>query len=160
MALSSCVLVFADIRSASIAGIVRFTTIVRSTPMIATGADYLYILDPIMTWAHAEPAIGMIAANLPALRPLLEKALNFISTLTSRNKSTHSTISRPNNYLELGALRNDVDRDKGNETRIMEGYAGNDAQWSLSDSESQTEIVRPSQRIRVERSDGIRSDTG
>ncbi|KAF2623707.1 hypothetical protein BU25DRAFT_477657 [Macroventuria anomochaeta] len=69
-----------NFHSASIAGIVRFAMIVRSTPDIVTGVDHLYILDPIMTWARAEPAIGMIAANLLALRPLREKALNSIST--------------------------------------------------------------------------------
>ena len=95
----------------------RFAAIVETTPSIATGEDYLYILDPIMTWAQAEPAIGMIAANLPALRPLLEKVLNFISYLTSRNESDRSArlaTSRPSHYLELGALRN-----KGTRKRAM-----------------------------------------
>lgn len=115
-----------------------------------------------MTWAHAEPAIGMIAANLPALRPLLERALNFISNLTSRSntgRTNRMSSSRPRNYMELGALRNDVDKDKGNETRIMEGYAGNDTRSTLGDNESQAEVVRLWQGIRVERSYGVRSDT-
>jgi hypothetical protein len=129
--------------------------------------DYLYVLDPIMTWAHAEPAIGMIAANLPALRPLLEQALTFISNLTSRSKtdpSNRMSLTRPSNYMELGALRNDIGKDKGNETRIIEGYAGNDARSSLGDNESQNgsqiDIVSPQRGIRVERSYGVRSDTG
>lgn len=88
---------FADRRtSASITGVVRFATIVKDIPAVAIGVDYLYILDPIMTWARkslnsfmasshcpqisdtdyltcmkAEPVIATIAANLPALKPLL-----------------------------------------------------------------------------------------
>jgi len=44
-------------------------------------------------------------------------------------------IDQPRNCTELGALRNNIDRDKGNETRIMEGHAGNDARSSLGDNE-------------------------
>lgn len=113
-----------------------------------------------MTWAHAEPAIGMIAANLPALRPLLERALTFLSTLRSRHHSHSSEVQpappRPNNYVELGPLRNDVDKDKGNETRIMEGYAGDDARSSTEDGESQADMICPLEGIRVEKTYGVR----
>jgi hypothetical protein len=104
--------------SVSIAGIVHFTTTVDSTLAIATGADYLYILNPITTWAYAEPATRIIAANLPALGPLLDQALNFVSNLTSRINTECAdrlSPSRAGNYVELGALRSDVDKDQGNE---------------------------------------------
>ncbi|KAF2999757.1 hypothetical protein E8E13_005049 [Curvularia kusanoi] len=140
---------------ASIAGIVRFATIVRSTPAIASGKDYLHILDPIMTWAHAEPAIGMVAANLPALRPLLERALAFLSTLRSRPHtdecSAEPPAPKPSNPLALGAVQDDGDKGKGNDTRIMEGYGRDVVRSSPSDDESQADVIRSQQGARVKR---------
>lgn len=106
-----------------------------------------------MTWAHAEPATGMIAANLPALRPLLEKALAYFSTLRSRLHTEEHAAAlpdhKPDSCAGRGAVKSDIDKDKGNETRIMEGYAGHDVGSNLGD-ESQTDSIRPQQNNRAE----------
>lgn len=62
--------------------------------------------------------------------------------------------------MDLGALRNDLYKDKSNETRITEGYAGTDTRSSFGDDESKAKIIRPQRGIGVERSYGVRSDTG
>ena len=110
-----------------------------------------------MTWAHAEPAIGMIAANLPALRPLLERALAFLSTLKSRLHSDARSAEPPRpefvDRIALGAPGGDEGKDMGNETRIMEGHGGADVRASPSEiqSQSQGDVVGPEQGANVER---------
>jgi hypothetical protein len=108
-----------------------------------------------MTWAHAEPAIGMIAANLPALRPLLERALAFLSTLKSRLHSDARSAGPPRaEFVDRMALRapgGEEGKGMGNETRIMEGHGGADVRASPSENQSQGDVVGPEQLTRLKR---------
>lgn len=108
-----------------------------------------------MTWAHAEPAIGMVAPNLPALRPLLERALAFLSTLKSRLHSDARSAEPPRaefaDRIAPGAPGGDEGKDMGNETRIMEGHGGADVRASPSETQSQGDVVGLEQGARIKR---------
>ena len=108
-----------------------------------------------MTWAHAEPAIGMVAANLPALRPLLERALAFLSTLKSRLHSDARSAEPPRpefvDRMAVGAPGGEEGKDVGNETRIMEGHGGAGVRASPSENESRVDVVGPEQGTTVRR---------
>lgn len=49
---------------------------------------FLQNLGPILAWASAEMNVGMLIANLPACRPLLEKALARFTSLTGSRSRT------------------------------------------------------------------------
>ena len=55
---------------------------------------------PVAAWAHAELGLGVVLANLSALRPLLEKMLDLGSTLRSSKKRTGDQASG-DAYMEL-----------------------------------------------------------
>ena len=108
-----------------------------------------------MTWAHAEPAIGMVAANLPALRPLLERALAFLSTLKSRLHSDARSAEPPRpefiDRMAVGAPGGEEGKDVGKETRIMEGHGGAGVRASPSENQSQGDAVSPEQGVKLKR---------
>ena len=103
---------------------------------------------PVAAWAHAELGLGVILANLPALRPLLEKIISLRSTLRSSGKRiTDPKIS--DNYLELeegkksrkSTQKGTISSRKGTETRIYGGDLA-DSNSSLGDDGSTKQIVR------------------
>lgn len=55
---------------------------------------------PVAAWAHAELGLGVVLANLSALRPLLEKMLDLGSTLRSSKTRTGDQASG-DPYMEL-----------------------------------------------------------
>ena len=138
---------------ASTAAIVRLTVTVN----LSATTDFLYYAMPVAAWAHAELGLGVILANLPALRPLLEKLLSLRSTIRSSGKRTNDKTG--DRYLELeegirsrksGSVLASLGtgKGKGNETRI---YGGD-----LADSKSTKHIVATGQKqnangIEVER---------
>lgn len=56
---------------------------------------------PVAAWAQAELGLGVILANLSALRPLLEKVINLRSTIRSGGKRDYTDPKSGENYLEL-----------------------------------------------------------
>ncbi|KAJ4343087.1 hypothetical protein N0V95_006784 [Ascochyta clinopodiicola] len=129
---------------ASTAAIVRLTV----TLNLSATTDFLYYAMPVAAWAHAELGLGVVLANLPALRPLLEKLLSLRSTIRSNSKRI-TDPSAGDNYLELeegmksnkGNRKGTMGSSKGPETRI---YGGNlaDSSSSLDDDRSTKRIVR------------------
>jgi hypothetical protein len=81
---------------ASTAAIVRLTV----TLNLSATTDFLYYAMPVAAWAHAELGLGVVLANLSALRPLLEKMLDLGSTLRSSKKRTGDQGSS-DRYMEL-----------------------------------------------------------
>ncbi|KAJ4380995.1 hypothetical protein N0V86_003342 [Didymella sp. IMI 355093] len=130
---------------ASTAAIVRLTVTVN----LSAKKDFLYYAMPVAAWAHAELGLGVILANLPALRPLLEKILNLRSTLGSGGKRSRYTDPKSSdNYLELGERTRKsthksttVGSSKGTETRIYGGDLA-DSNSTLGDDRSTKQIVR------------------
>jgi hypothetical protein len=109
-------------------------------------------LGPILAWASAEMQIGMLVANLPACRPLLERLIQRFSTWTGSSQRSRSkpgtTGAASKAYLELdenpknrstGMLRS---KQPGIETRIYGDTIDDDG--SLNDSEEG--IVKPSKK--------------
>lgn len=103
---------------------------------------------PVAAWAHAELGLGVILANLPALRPLLEKILSHRSTLRSSGKRGYTDPKSSENYLELGERSGKsihksttMGSSKGTETRIYGGDLA-DSNSSLGDDRSTKQIVR------------------
>ncbi|KAL1592716.1 hypothetical protein SLS60_011132 [Paraconiothyrium brasiliense] len=107
---------------------------------------FLENLSPILAWASAEMNAGLIVANLPACRPLLD---SFISRIASskgltRDRSHRTPMSGSagktmDRYLELEEQAN-----AGLETRIYgkrDGDSGSEIDLDDGDSESQKGIV-------------------
>lgn len=142
---------------ASTAAIVRLTVTVN----LSATTDFLYYAMPVATWAHAELGLGVILANLPAVRPLLEKIISLRSTLRSSGKRT-TDPKNGDNYLELGEdMRSGKSTQKGTlgsangpKTRIY-GAGLADSNSSLNDDGSTERIVR---NERVVDATGIRID--
>jgi hypothetical protein len=130
---------------ASTAAIVRLTV----TLNLSASKDFLYYAMPVAAWAHAELGLGVILANLPALRPLLEKVISLRSTLRSgRKRSGYTDPKSSDNYLELGERSKKsthkstgMGSSKGTETRIYGGDLA-DSNSSLGDDRSTKQIVR------------------
>jgi len=130
---------------ASTAAIVRLTV----TLNLSATENFLYYAMPVAAWAHAELGLGVILANLPALRPLLEKILSLRSTLRSGGKrSGYADPKSTDNYLELGERSRKsthksigMGSSKGTETRIYGGDLA-DSNSSLGDDRSTKQIVR------------------
>lgn len=132
---------------ASTAAIVRLTVTVN----LSATENFLYYAMPVAAWAHAELALGVILANLPALRPLLEKLLSLRSTLRSSGKRGYTDPKIGERYLELeegmrsrkstqkGTM---MGSSKGTETRIYGGDLA-DSSSSLGDDGSTKQIVQP-----------------
>lgn len=124
---------------------------------------FLQNLGAILAWASAEMNIGMLVANLPACRPLLERMISNLSSWTGsagrsfgagKKSQAHSTPvngvskqyleldERPEsttlqNYLKTGGKTNNT----GVETRIY-GNLDGDSSISLDrDDGSQKNIV-------------------
>jgi hypothetical protein len=130
---------------ASTAAIVRLTV----TLNLSATTDFLYYAMPVAAWAQAELGLGVILANLPALRPLLEKMLTLRSTLRSSGKRT-TDRNTGDNYLELeegimhrkgGTQRATMSSGKGTETRIYGGDLA-ESTSTLGDDGSTKGIVR------------------
>lgn len=130
---------------ASTAAIVRLTV----TLNLSATTDFLYYAMPVAAWAQAELGLGVILANLPALRPLLEKILSLRSTIRSNAKRGYTDPKVGDNYLELGegmksmkSTQKDTLRStKGTETRIYGGDLADDSS-SLGDDRSTKQIVQ------------------
>ncbi|KAK1978710.1 hypothetical protein LZ30DRAFT_632640 [Colletotrichum cereale] len=130
---------------ASIAPIVRLKYLL----LLNDATRFLQGLSIILAWAQAEVGIGMLVANLPACRPLLERMLSQLTSFTnSKNKSSKDPASSEavkNSYLELG------ERDPtkkiisaggaGVETRVYGRDMGDGSNESLPDDNSQKRIV-------------------
>ncbi len=153
---------FANERIAPIAPIVRLKVLIGMNDE----TRFLQNLGAILAWASAEMNIGMLVANLPACRPLLERMIARFSTWTgsgSRSlgggKKSHgraTSRTAPNSgskkYLELDerpgstTLQNYLNnghntKGTGVETRIY-GDLDNDSSISLDrDSGSQKHIM-------------------
>jgi hypothetical protein len=130
---------------ASTAAIVRLTV----TLNLSATTDFLYYAMPVAAWAHAELGLGVILANLPALRPLLERIFSLRSTLRSSGKRVTDPHTGENYHeLEEGiANRKNVVQGetlssrKGTETRIYGGDLA-DSNSTLGDDKSTKRIVR------------------
>ncbi|KAK6850723.1 hypothetical protein PG989_014991 [Apiospora arundinis] len=88
---------------ASIAPIVRLKYLL----LLNDSARFLQGLGVILAWAQAEVGIGLLVANLPACRPLLEKMITALTSSIggSQGKSktgATSAAAAKNSYLELG----------------------------------------------------------
>jgi hypothetical protein len=104
-------------------------------------------LGAILAWASAEMQIGMLVANLPACRPLLERLIQRFSTWSSsvqRSRSrTGTTPAASKAYLELDENPHSTRRTKpGVETRIY----GDTIDDETSLHESEEGIVKPSKK--------------
>ncbi|KZM18930.1 uncharacterized protein EKO05_0006682 [Ascochyta rabiei] len=129
---------------ASTAAIVRLTVTVN----LSATTDFLYHAMPVAAWAHAELGLGVVLANLPALRPLLDKLISLRSTIRSNGKRI-TDPSAGDNYLELeegkkgnkGTQKGTMGPSKGPETRIYGGDLA-DSSSSLGDDRSTKRIVR------------------
>lgn len=101
-----------DIHSASVAPIVRLKFLIGMNDE----SRFLQNLGAILAWASAEMNIGMLVANLPACRPLLEGMIQRFSSWTGsgsrsfgggkkshgRGTSLAGTNPVSKQYLELG----------------------------------------------------------
>lgn len=129
-------------------------------------AKFLQGLGLILAWAQAEVGIGMLVANLPACRPLLERALSRLTSFTgSKNKSSKdpaASAAVKNSYLELGE-RDTTKKNISNasrsgvETRVYGRDLGEISSESLPDDHSQKRIMSKSGfgAIRVQREFGM-----
>ena len=150
-----------DDHSASIAPIVRLKFLIGMNDQ----SRFLQNLGAILAWASAEMNIGMLVANLPACRPLLERIISRFSSWTgsgsrsygagkkshARGTSRTGANGATKQYLELderpGTTLQNYLKDghktdgTGVETRIY-GDLDNDSSISLDrDDGSQKHIV-------------------
>jgi hypothetical protein len=127
---------------ASTAAIVRLTV----TLNLSATTGFLYFAMPVAAWAHAELGLGVILANLPALRPLVEKVFSLRSTLRSSGKRTTDPMSG-DHYHELEeGMKSCKSKFKGTETRIYGGDLA-DSNSTLDDDRSTKHIVRDERMI-------------
>ncbi|KAK8084685.1 hypothetical protein PG997_005956 [Apiospora hydei] len=120
---------------ASIAPIVRLKYLL----LMNDASKFLQGLGIILAWAQAEVGIGLLVANLPACRPLLESAIAaFTSTISSKDKSKTGATSAAakNSYLELGERDptkkgNSMASRGGVETKVYGTYIGDGSSESL-----------------------------
>ena len=106
---------------------------------------------PVAAWAQAELGLGVILANLPALRPLLEKIFRLRLTLRSSGKRGYIDPNIGDNYLELeegmrsrkGTQKGTtMGSSKGSETKIYGGGLA-DTNSLFDDDRSTKQIVQP-----------------
>lgn len=141
---------------ASIAPLVRLSITVN----LSSTVDFLYHAMDVAAWAQAELGMGVIVANLPALRPLLEKILSMRSTIRSDKRSKQKSTDR---YLELEEgvrsrnMHSKTSTAKGMETRVYGGQLG-DSSSSLEDDHSQKNIVAHQQGAPQQPLHGIQVD--
>ncbi|PSN73342.1 hypothetical protein BS50DRAFT_629381 [Corynespora cassiicola Philippines] len=127
---------------ASIAPIVRLKFLIGMNDQ----TKFIENLGPILAWAAAEMNVGMLIANLPACRPLLEKMLSRLSSFTgSRGKSAqYAGNSAPKHYYELDEPDHKKKlntKQSGMETRIYGRDLEDNSSESLPDDHSQRRIV-------------------
>lgn len=128
---------------ASIAPIVRLKYLLGMNDL----AHILENLGPILAWAAAESNVGMLIANLPACRPLLDSM--FAGIFSSRDKSSGMAASgAPGShmqYLELDERRGKTKASAsvGVETRMYGSELDHDSNdgRSITDDGSQKQIV-------------------
>ncbi|KAJ0299798.1 hypothetical protein COL5a_005159 [Colletotrichum fioriniae] len=151
---------------ASVAPIVRLNYLL----LLNDAEKFLQGLSIILAWAQAEVGIGMLVANLPACRPLLERALARLTSFTgSKNKSSKdpaASAAVKNSYLELGErdpTRKNISQASrsGVETRVYGRDLGDISSDSLPDDHSQKRIVTKSGfgAIRVQKEFGMEVET-
>ncbi|KAF6839853.1 cation-transporting atpase 4 [Colletotrichum musicola] len=148
---------------ASIAPIVRLKYLLN----LNDTSRFLQGLGIILAWAQAEVGIGLLVANLPACRPLLERALARLTSFTnSKNKSSGEpgpSAAVKSSYLELGerdpAKKGTANTNRsGVETRVYGRDLGGNSSDSLPDDHSQKQIVSKGGgfgAIRVQREFGM-----
>ncbi|KAB2110420.1 hypothetical protein AG0111_0g1641 [Alternaria gaisen] len=103
---------------ASTAAIVRLTVTVN----LSATTDFLYYAMPVAAWAHAELGLGVVLANLSALRPLLEKVLDIGSALRSGSKKRTGDQASGDRYMELEeGVRNRKSATLSKRLSIMKG---------------------------------------
>ncbi|KAK7943118.1 uncharacterized protein PG986_012231 [Apiospora aurea] len=120
---------------ASIAPIVRLKYLL----LMNDASKFLQGLGIILAWAQAEVGIGLLVANLPACRPLLESAIAaFTSSISSKDKSKTGATSAAakSSYLELGERDptkkgNSMASRGGVETKVYGTYIGDGSSESL-----------------------------
>lgn len=127
---------------ASVAPLVRLSITVN----LSATVDFLHNAMDVAAWAQAEIGMGIIVANLPALRPLLEKILSMRSTIRSGGRSKQQKSTE--RYLELeeglsSRKQQSQTRSKGGmESRVYgRTTMGGDSSSSLEDDHSQKNIV-------------------
>ncbi|KAF2646767.1 hypothetical protein P280DRAFT_486325 [Massarina eburnea CBS 473.64] len=142
---------------ASIAPLVRLSYTVH----LGMTEDFLFNAMDVASWAQAELGLGIIVANLPPLRPLLEKVLSLRSTLKSSDKRSKQK-STGDRYLELEEGVSTTSKKqkskishKGPQTRIYGGTGASNS--SMEDDHSQKNIV-PTSPTPEQQSDGIMVD--
>jgi hypothetical protein len=128
---------------------------------LSATTDFLYYAMPVAAWAQAELGLGVILANLPALRPLLEKIFSLRSTLRSSGKRITDPTSGENYHELEEGMKNRrsthkgvMGSNKGTETRIYGGDLA-DSNSSLGDDVSTKRIVREESMINA---NGIQVD--
>ncbi|KAK7931815.1 hypothetical protein PG985_002527 [Apiospora marii] len=122
---------------ASIAPIVRLKYLLGLNDQ----ARFLQGLGLILAWAQAEVGIGLLVANLPACRPLLESLIATFASTISGNKSSKTgaaSAAAKNSYLELGERdpsrkggASMASRGGGVETRVYGTYVEEGSSESL-----------------------------
>lgn len=127
---------------ASVAPLVRLSITIN----LSATKDFLFNAMDVAAWAQAELGMGIIVANLPALRPLLEKILSMRSTIRSGKRSKQQKSG--DRYLELEEglssrkQQSKVRSQKGMETRVYGGTTiPGDSSSTLEDDHSQKNIV-------------------
>ncbi|KAF1348398.1 hypothetical protein EJ07DRAFT_184945 [Lizonia empirigonia] len=115
---------------ASIAPIVRLKFLVGMNDQ----SCFLQNLGPILAWASAEMNVGMLVANLPACRPLLERMISHFSSWTgsgSRSfgagKKSHARDTARNGANGASKQYLELDGRYGVETRIYGDLDGDDS---------------------------------
>jgi hypothetical protein len=144
---------------ASTAAIVRLTVTVN----LSATTDFLYYAMPVAAWAHAELALGVILANLSALRPLLEKLLDLRSTMRSNSKKRSNDPKSDDRYVELeegmknrksGSRLGRLSVGKGNDKKPFDHDLA-DSKSSLGDDDRSTKNIvatsRKADAIKVDR---------
>ncbi|KAF7949388.1 uncharacterized protein EAE97_002897 [Botrytis byssoidea] len=127
---------------ASIATIIR----VKYFPNYAKAVDYLYGVAPIVWWSTIEIGLGIIAACLSALRPLLRFALGNGSYGPSDDRPSPPTIATPHKkgYMKARAIRLRNIED-GLATTMVTG-AGNETADNYNESINASDGDKSSQR--------------
>lgn len=126
---------------ASVAPLVRLSITVN----LSATENFLQQAVDVASWAQAELGIGIVVANLPPLRPLLEKALNMRSTIKSDKRSKQQKSA--DRYLELeegmasGKQQSQSASRKGTRTNIYGGTVPGDSSSTIDDDHSQKNIV-------------------
>ncbi|KAF2125177.1 hypothetical protein P153DRAFT_349541 [Dothidotthia symphoricarpi CBS 119687] len=101
---------------ASIAPIVRLKFLIGMNDQ----SRFLQNLSSILAWATAEMNVGMLVANLPACRPLLERAIHRFSSWTGSASRSLPHSGKPG--ATAGTGRNYLELDERPESKNLKSY--------------------------------------